>query len=65
MHKLDYWIGSIAGGIGGFCKYNSLSQINITFSSKLIESLVIAALCALVGLLIKDIYVWVKRKIFK
>lgn len=65
MHKYDNWIGIGSGVTGGIIKYATIAEVQGSFSHKLLESVVIAVVCSLAGLLVKELYNWGKKKVFK
>ena len=63
---VEKWLCRSLGLLGGGIKFTTLQTepaMHFDFWQKLIPSVVTAALCALAGLLIKEIYNWVKKYI--
>lgn len=60
-------IGTTAAGVGGFVKF-AILQANspeLPYAYKLLEASFTAGVCALVGLLVKDIYTRFKKEYSK
>ncbi|MCX6210137.1 MAG: hypothetical protein NTZ59_11750 [Bacteroidetes bacterium] len=65
MSRHDTLIGIGSGLTGGVIKYAAIAEVQVSFNHKLFESVLIAFLCGIAGMIGKELFNWGKKRIAK